>query len=89
MQKTGRFKLAVPPYESWPPPAGAHISPPYEEVLGPPSYEVCPNCGFEFGFDDNAGASSNAYSFEVYRKNWEQAESVRFSKEAQRDGSGA
>ena len=51
-------------------------------MLGAGSYEVCPNCGFEFGFDDNPGGSAAADSFESYRAEWEQSGSVRFSKKA-------
>jgi hypothetical protein len=43
----------VAPYESWPPPHGAALTPPYEDALDTPSIEVCANCGFEFGNDDN------------------------------------
>ncbi|MDX8366579.1 hypothetical protein [Cytobacillus sp. IB215665] len=45
----------------------------YDELLEPayimdkyPSYEICPSCGFQYGYsDDNDG-----YSFEDYRKKW-------------------
>jgi len=33
---------------------------------GEPSHEICPCCGFEFGFDDIAGASPG----ENYRLQW-------------------
>lgn len=33
---------------------------------GNPSYEICPCCGFEFGFDDG----SNQVTFAEYRKKW-------------------
>jgi hypothetical protein len=33
------------------------------------SYEVCPNCGFEFGNDDNPG-TTHGVSFEEYRAEW-------------------
>jgi hypothetical protein len=33
---------------------------------GNPSYEICPCCGFEFGFDDE----SEGKSFEGYREEW-------------------
>jgi hypothetical protein len=62
----GSAELTVKPYEYWPPPAGLDLTPPYEHVLGRPSYEVCSNCGFEFGNDDNPGTAS-AVSFEGYR----------------------
>ncbi len=61
--------LQLPPYQTWPPPAGTAISPPYEEYLGRPSYEVCPRCGYEFGNDDNPGAR-DPVSFERYRQEW-------------------
>jgi hypothetical protein len=66
----GSLELTVPPYESWPPPPGLALSPPYEDLLGMPSYEVCPNCGFEFGNDDNPGGSATPSSFEEYRAEW-------------------
>lgn len=61
--------LDVAPYEIWPPPEGQVLSPPYEDLLGSPSYEVCPRCGFEFGNDDNPGTRPPA-SFEDYRAEW-------------------
>jgi hypothetical protein len=62
--------LAVAPYERWPPPRGVELRPPYEDLLGRPSYEVCPRCGFEFGNDDNPG-TSEPQSFDAYRQEWE------------------
>jgi rubredoxin len=62
--------LQSKPYETWPPPEGITLSPPYEDQLGRPSYEVCPRCGFEFGNDDNPG-TAQPQSFEDYRKSWE------------------
>jgi hypothetical protein len=61
--------LTTKPYETWPPAPGVVISPPYEDFLGRPSYEVCPQCGFEFGNDDNPGTASGE-SFESYRIEW-------------------
>ena len=58
------------PYATWPPPLGSDLSPPYENLLGRPSYEVCPQCGFEFGNDDNPGTAPGD-SFESYRQRWE------------------
>ncbi|MCM0675162.1 hypothetical protein NCC78_10735 [Micromonospora phytophila] len=58
------------PYEHWPPPAGVELTPPYEDLLGMPSYEVCERCGFEFGFDDNPGGEAQPESFEQYRQEW-------------------
>ncbi len=57
------------PYATWPPPEGAVLTPPYEDLLGMPSYEVCPNCDFEFGNDDNPGTAAPA-SFAAYRAEW-------------------
>jgi len=30
------------------------------------SYEICPCCGFEFGFDDDLKGNN----YEIYRENW-------------------
>lgn len=65
----GDGQLTAKPYEIWPPPGGLELSPPYEDLLGRPSYEVCPRCGFEFGNDDNPGTSSPD-SFESYYADW-------------------
>ena len=70
-------ELTVKPYANWPPPEGIPLTPPYELVLGRPSYEVCPNCGFEFGNDDNPGTAAPS-SFEQYRVDWEAQGSPRF-----------
>jgi hypothetical protein len=72
-------ELTVPPYEIWPAPRGVTLTPPYKDLLGMPSYEVCPNCGFEFGNDDNPGTGSPA-SFEEYRADWVADGSVRFDQ---------
>jgi hypothetical protein len=63
--------LHMRPYATWPPPANVSLSPPYEDLLGRPSYEVCPRCGFEFGNDDNPGGTAEPVSFEEYRREWE------------------
>lgn len=73
----GEAGLAAKPYETWPPPSDLELSPPYEDLLGPPSYEVCPNCGFEFGNDDNPGTAPPT-SFEDYRIDWEHRGRPRF-----------
>jgi len=62
--------LQSKPYVTWPPPEGLPITPPYEDWLGEPSYEVCPLCGFEFGNDDNPG-TCDPISFAEYRAEWE------------------
>ena len=67
----GYDQLTVAPYRDLPrPPVPAGAEPPYEDSLGPASYDVCSCCGFEFGFDDNPGASARADSFESYRQDW-------------------
>jgi hypothetical protein len=63
-------QLRNKPYEIWPPPVDLDISPPYEDFLGKPSYEVCLRCGFEFGNDDNPGTAPSV-SFDEYRSEWE------------------
>ncbi|MDQ1498783.1 MAG: hypothetical protein QOI86_2123, partial [Actinomycetota bacterium] len=75
----GAQELTAKPYEQWPPPAGLSLEPPYEDQLGRPSYDVCPNCGFEFGNDDNPGTAAPV-SFEEYREEWQTAGSPRFGR---------
>jgi hypothetical protein len=41
------------------------LNPPYDN-LGYPSYEICPCCSFEYGFDD----SSEGFTFDSFRKKW-------------------
>lgn len=65
----GSVELTRQPYESWPPQQGLTLTPPYEDLLGKPSYEVCPNCGYEFGNDDNPGTAA-PLSFDQYREEW-------------------
>ena len=62
-------ELTTQPYATWPPPDGRPLDPPYEDLLGRPSYEVCPSCGLEFGNDDNPGTAP-PISFEDYRREW-------------------
>ena len=54
----GSAELVAKPYETWPPPQHLLLISPYEDLLGSASYEVNPNCGFEFGNDDNPGTAS-------------------------------
>jgi hypothetical protein len=61
--------LQAKPYETWPPPPTLVLTPPYQDLLGMPSYEVCLRCGFEFGNDDNPGTAT-PMSFEEYRYEW-------------------
>lgn len=53
-----RAELNYKPYELWPPPPDLALMPPYEDLLGQPSYEVCTSCGFELGSDDTPARSS-------------------------------
>jgi hypothetical protein len=63
--------LDVKPYAIWPPPpTGVALSPPYNEWLGRPSYDVCVRCSYEFGFDDDPGFEDPGTSFEDYRAQW-------------------
>ena len=71
-------ELDAKPYETWPPPDGLTLTPPYEDHLGRPSYEVCPNCGYEFGNDDNPGTAPPS-SFEDFRQEWVEDGSPRFT----------
>ena len=57
------------------------LTPAYDDVLGRPSYEVCPCCGFEFGNDDNPGTAAPV-SFEQYRLQWEAEGRRRFDDSA-------
>ncbi len=75
----GSPELTQPPYKRWPPPPRMVLEPPYERQLGQPSYEVCPNCGFEFGNDDNPGTAAPV-SFAEYRAEWESEGSPPFDK---------
>jgi hypothetical protein len=64
--------LTSKPYATWPPPSGLALSPLYEDLLGRPSYEVCPQCSFEFGNDDNPGTAA-PITFEQHRAEYEAA----------------
>lgn len=58
------------PYATYPGPRDSKkVDPPYEDVWGKPSYEVCRGCGFEFGNDDNPGTATPT-SFADYRAAW-------------------
>lgn len=46
----------------------------YDDLIEPPygdgedaSYEICPSCGFEYGYTDD----SSGYTFEQWRAEWE------------------
>ena len=53
---------------------------PYDEN-GCASYEICPCCGFEFGFDDR----DQGKSFEQYREKWISDGAQWFNKKKQPD----
>jgi hypothetical protein len=63
--------LDCAPYENMSlPPWLDHGSPPYHQRYGAASYDCCSCCGFEYGFDDDPGASSTASSFAEYLQRW-------------------
>jgi hypothetical protein len=67
----GFYGLHSPAYEQLgDPPFLNPGPPPYSQWLGPASYDVCPCCGFEFGFDDEPGATSKPSTFEAYFHEW-------------------
>ena len=76
----GSAELTAKPYQHWPPNDGMALTPPYEDLLGPASYEVCPNCGYEFGNDDNPGTAPPV-SFEAYRAEWIAEGRPRFDRD--------
>ena len=64
---------------------GAYICPicgyeglnaPPKDQFGCPTYEICPCCGFEFGFDDD----SEGLSYQDYRDKWLKAGAPWFSR---------
>lgn len=57
-----------------------HITPPYCDFLGNPSYEVCPCCGYEFGLDDDPGTGARE-SFDSYLEEWIGRGGAWFTKE--------
>ena len=76
----GYPEIGSPPYERMGlPPWADHGSPPYSQRYGFPSFECCACCGFEYGFDDDPGASATAASFREYLADWIAGGSVWFS----------
>jgi hypothetical protein len=71
-------ELTRPPYAEYTGVVPADAKPPYEDLFGMASYEVCPSCGFEFGNDDNPGGSAQPSSFEDYRQEWQSRGAPRF-----------
>jgi len=66
----GYFGLSVPAYAALPVPPWVDLGlPPYARAYGPPSYEVCVCCGFEFGNDDEPGTATGS-TFTAYLREW-------------------
>ena len=64
----GYHGLHEPAYSEMPPtPFGNLGDPPYIGRFGWASFECCECCGFEFGYDDDPGASGRGCSFGQYR----------------------
>jgi hypothetical protein len=79
--------LSWPAYSELGPPPWPHLGrPPYAAHLGFPSYEVCSCCGFEYGFDDDPGASAKSSSFEEYRAEWLSSGAEWFIRSAKPEG---
>lgn len=63
--------LAAPAYERLTRlPVRKWAHPPYYQPFGEPSHEVCPCCGYEFGYDDDPDRVIEALSFDEYRATW-------------------
>ncbi len=59
------------PFDDMPPaPWAGHPPPPYGRVYGSSAFHMCPACGFESGYDDDAGANGRNVSFERYLREW-------------------
>jgi hypothetical protein len=69
-----------------PPPWLDHGVPPYHQRYGSASYDCCPCCGFEFGFDDDPGASAIASSFGEYLADWIASGCVWFTPSSKPQG---
>jgi hypothetical protein len=71
--------LTGPAYSEMPqPPFGDLGEPPYIGRFGYASFECCDCCGFEFGYDDDAGACGRARSFRQYRTEFQQSDQEWF-----------
>ena len=67
----GCDQLQRKPYENYP--EDGHLldlSPPYETHWGQASYNICPCCGYEYGYDDRPMLAENAQSFKQYLEYW-------------------
>ncbi len=69
--------LKSKPYAEMPHPLSASLRqealPPYEDLWGMGSYEVCSCCGYEFGHDDNPGMG-RPISFVEHLQEWVEAD---------------
>jgi rubredoxin len=76
----GYSELKVKPYAHMPPVSKEleKFNPPYENIWGKASYDVCSCCGFEFGNDDNGMDPSRNMSFLAYRNEWITEENARW-----------
>lgn len=67
----GYLGLPYPAYEKMPPPPFDDLGlPPYVDRFGSASFQCCDCCGYEFGFDCDAGACGRARSFHEYLEGW-------------------
>src|SRR3990167_3593913 len=67
----GFYGLNTPAYERLgDPPFSIPGPPPYSQWFGPGSYDICPCCGFEYGFDDEPGGSAEPHTFDTYFQEW-------------------
>jgi hypothetical protein len=46
------------------------LTPPYLNQLGSASYEICHQCAYEFGYDDDPWDGEPGPTFEEYRRTW-------------------
>lgn len=54
------------------------LKPPYGDLWGMGTYEVCSCCGFEFGADDEGLDPEDNHSFESYLKYWFEDENAQW-----------
>lgn len=71
--------LSERPFSQWPDRPPPEAAPPYSPAFGLASFEICACCGFQFGYDDDPGASGTATSFEHYRARWRDGRCEWFS----------
>ena len=79
--------LHHPAYPELPPaPFGDLGDPPYIGRFGHASFGCCDCCGFEYGYDDDPGASGRACSFRQYREEFVAAGCRWFYPDRRPDG---